>query len=75
MNFTLMSYNILSEDHMLKNTNLYSFCPSNVLKWPDRGRRILNEIEINNPDILCKLNFKIKTKIKIKSFRSTRSIH
>lgn len=49
-----MSYNILSQDYLQKYPNLYSFCPPNVLKWPDRGRRVLNEIQINNPDILCK---------------------
>lgn len=57
LNFTLMSYNILSEDNMLRHPDLYSFCPPDALKWPNRGGRILKEIELNNPDILCRCSF------------------
>ena len=53
LNFTLMSYNILSQDNMLNHPDLYAFCPPIALKWPNRGTRILKEIELNNPDILC----------------------
>lgn len=48
-----MSYNILSEDNMLNNPDLYSLCSPAILKWPERGQRILQEIGIVDPDILC----------------------
>lgn len=52
--FTFCTFNILSEDHLLTHGNLYSFCPPNIFKFPDRGFRILEEIELSgNPDILC----------------------
>ncbi|XP_067848187.1 protein angel homolog 1-like [Heptranchias perlo] len=51
--FTIMSYNILSQDLLETNTDLYSHCQPEFLKWEFRFQNILQEIESWDPDILC----------------------
>ena len=50
--FTVMSYNVLSDDLMKRHKELYSQS-SDLLDWEKRWRRIIKEIEQHNPDILC----------------------
>ncbi|XP_072313927.1 protein angel homolog 1 [Eucyclogobius newberryi] len=53
MNFTVMSYNILSQDLLEANQDLYTHCPLEVLEWSYRSRLLLEEIQKWTPDILC----------------------
>uniref|UniRef100_A0A3B4B3K7 Endonuclease/exonuclease/phosphatase domain-containing protein n=1 Tax=Periophthalmus magnuspinnatus TaxID=409849 RepID=A0A3B4B3K7_9GOBI len=53
MNFTVMSYNILSQDLLEANQDLYTHCPLEVLEWSYRSRLLLEEIRNWVPDILC----------------------
>ena len=50
--FTVMSYNVLSDDLMKRHKELYNQS-SDLLDWEKRWRRIIKEIEQHNPDILC----------------------
>lgn len=51
--FTVMSYNILSQDLLRDNAYLYQHCPPEVLSWDYRLPRLLREIQAHNADILC----------------------
>ena len=50
--FTVMSYNVLSDDLMKRHKELYNQT-SDLLDWENRWKRILKEIEKHSPDILC----------------------
>lgn len=49
--FTVMSYNILADDLVQANLDLYANCPWQVLDWNYRCRRILMEIQKWAPDV------------------------
>ncbi|XP_059209337.1 protein angel homolog 1 [Centropristis striata] len=51
--FTVMSYNILAEDLLEANQELYTHCPLEVLDWNYRCSLLLEEIQKWEPDILC----------------------
>uniref|UniRef100_A0A8C5PCK7 Angel homolog 2 n=1 Tax=Leptobrachium leishanense TaxID=445787 RepID=A0A8C5PCK7_9ANUR len=51
--FTVLSYNILSQDLLEDNSQLYNHCRRNVLFWSYRLPNILKEIKEMNADILC----------------------
>lgn len=51
--FTIMSYNILSDDLLFQNAYLYVGCDSSVLKWQYRFERLVNEVSQHAPAILC----------------------
>ncbi|XP_067312381.1 protein angel homolog 1 [Pseudorasbora parva] len=51
--FSIMSYNILAQDLLEVNPDLYTHCPEDVLVWDARLRTILKELQIWQPDILC----------------------
>lgn len=51
MDFTVMSYNILAEDLLQANLDLYAHCPWEVFDWNYRCMRILEEIEKWEPDV------------------------
>ncbi|XP_056867973.1 protein angel homolog 1 isoform X2 [Takifugu flavidus] len=53
LDFTVMSYNILADDLLQTNPDLYAHCPQEVLDWNYRCMRILLEIQKWAPDILC----------------------
>ncbi|XP_037603061.1 protein angel homolog 1 [Sebastes umbrosus] len=53
MDFTVMSYNILAEDLLEANEQLYTHCPLEVLDWSYRCSLLLEEIHKWKPDILC----------------------
>ncbi|XP_038147303.1 protein angel homolog 1 isoform X2 [Cyprinodon tularosa] len=53
VDFTVMSYNILSQDLLEENQQLYAHCPPEVLQWNYRCSLLLSEIEKWAPDILC----------------------
>ncbi|TDG98766.1 hypothetical protein EPR50_G00203720 [Perca flavescens] len=53
MDFTVMSYNILAEDLLEANQELYTHCPLEVLDWSYRCSLLLEEIKKWEPDILC----------------------
>ncbi|XP_074542009.1 protein angel homolog 2 isoform X2 [Halichoeres trimaculatus] len=51
--FSVMSYNILSQDLLLDNSYLYRHCDPNVLPWARRLPNLLMEILQHDADILC----------------------
>ncbi|KAM9340846.1 protein angel homolog 1 [Symphorus nematophorus] len=53
MDFTVMSYNILAQDLLEDNQELYIHCPLEVLDWSYRCTQLLEEIQKWAPDILC----------------------
>ncbi|XP_071354476.1 protein angel homolog 1 isoform X2 [Trachinotus anak] len=53
MDFTVMSYNILAQDLLEANQDLYIHCPLEVLDWSHRCNLLLEEILKWAPDILC----------------------
>nr|XP_061798250.1 protein angel homolog 1-like [Nerophis lumbriciformis] len=53
MDFTVMSYNILAQDLLEANIELYKHCPREVLEWSYRCSLLLEEIHKWAPDILC----------------------
>ncbi|XP_049595399.1 protein angel homolog 1 [Syngnathus scovelli] len=53
MDFTVMSYNILAQDLLEDNIELYMHCSREVLEWSNRYRLLLEEIQKWAPDILC----------------------
>ncbi|XP_034419509.1 protein angel homolog 1 isoform X2 [Cyclopterus lumpus] len=53
MDFTVMSYNILAQDLLEANPELYTHCPLEVLDWNCRCSLLLEEVQKWEPDILC----------------------
>ncbi|XP_039993923.1 protein angel homolog 1 isoform X2 [Xiphias gladius] len=53
IDFTVMSYNILAQDLLEANQELYIHCPLEVLDWSYRCSLLLEEILKWAPDILC----------------------
>ncbi|XP_063074176.1 protein angel homolog 2 [Engraulis encrasicolus] len=51
--FSVMSYNILSQQLLHENSYLYRHCSVPVLDWKYRYANIMKEIEEHNADILC----------------------
>lgn len=51
MDFTVMSYNILAQDLLEANQQLYTHCPLEVLDWHYRCNLLLKEIEQWLPDV------------------------
>uniref|UniRef100_A0A3P9IQL9 Angel homolog 2 (Drosophila) n=1 Tax=Oryzias latipes TaxID=8090 RepID=A0A3P9IQL9_ORYLA len=51
--FTVMSYNILSQQLLEDNAFLYRHCPPAVLSWDHRLPNLLSEIQHLHPDVLC----------------------
>lgn len=53
MDFSIMSYNILSQDLLEDNSYLYSGADAKNLEWSQRRGRILSEIKYYSPDVIC----------------------
>ncbi|KPP68302.1 protein angel2-like [Scleropages formosus] len=51
--FSVMSYNILSQELLQGNSWLYKHCQRSVLNWDHRLPNLLRELEQHNADILC----------------------
>uniref|UniRef100_A0A8B9JVW2 Protein angel homolog 1 n=1 Tax=Astyanax mexicanus TaxID=7994 RepID=A0A8B9JVW2_ASTMX len=51
--FTLMSYNILAQDLLEANSDLYLHCLEETLAWENRFQTILKELQTWEPDIIC----------------------
>lgn len=51
--FSVMSYNILSQDLLCDNTYLYRHCNPPVLDWRNRFPNIIKELEQYSADIMC----------------------
>ncbi|XP_051954715.1 protein angel homolog 2-like [Xyrauchen texanus] len=51
--FSVMSYNILSQDLLCDNGYLYRHCSPPVLDWHHRFPNIMKELEQHSADILC----------------------
>lgn len=51
--FTLMNYNILAQDLLEMHANLYDQHDPVTLSWPHRYDRLIAEINLVRPDILC----------------------
>ncbi|XP_008291596.1 protein angel homolog 2 [Stegastes partitus] len=51
--FSVMSYNILSQELLQDNAYLYRHCNPSVLSWEYRRPNLLAEIQQHNADILC----------------------
>ena len=50
-NFSVLSYNILSDDLLWENTALYRDCPGWTLQWNYRKENLLKELESYNADV------------------------
>ncbi|XP_019742716.1 protein angel homolog 1 isoform X2 [Hippocampus comes] len=53
MDLTVMSYNILAQDLLETNMELYAHCSPEVLEWSNRCSLLLEDIQKWMPDILC----------------------
>uniref|UniRef100_A0A8C4NMG7 Angel homolog 2 (Drosophila) n=1 Tax=Dicentrarchus labrax TaxID=13489 RepID=A0A8C4NMG7_DICLA len=51
--FSVMSYNILSQELLQDNAYLYRHCNPAILHWNHRLPNLLAEIQLYNADILC----------------------
>uniref|UniRef100_A0A8C1U8G2 Angel homolog 2 (Drosophila) n=1 Tax=Cyprinus carpio TaxID=7962 RepID=A0A8C1U8G2_CYPCA len=51
--FSVMSYNILSQDLLCDNTYLYRHCHPPILDWRHRYPNIIKELEQHSADIMC----------------------
>lgn len=51
VDFTVMSYNILADDLLMANLELYTHCPLEVLDWSHRCTLLLQEILKWAPDV------------------------
>ncbi|XP_030620842.1 protein angel homolog 1 [Chanos chanos] len=51
--FSVMSYNILAQDLLEANQELYTHCTEEVLVWDNRLNVILQEFQTWKPDIIC----------------------
>ncbi|KAM9798275.1 LOW QUALITY PROTEIN: protein angel homolog 2 [Neosynchiropus ocellatus] len=51
--FSVLSYNILSQQLLEDNAYLYRHCPPQVLSWDHRLPNLLAEIQQLDPDVLC----------------------
>lgn len=51
MDLTVMSYNILAQDLLEANQDLYTHCPLEVLDWNYRCNLLLEEIQKWAPDV------------------------
>ncbi|XP_036449767.1 protein angel homolog 1 isoform X1 [Colossoma macropomum] len=51
--FTVMSYNILAQDLLEANSELYLHCSEGMLAWENRLHAILKELQTWEPDIVC----------------------
>lgn len=49
--FTVMSYNILAQDLLEANIELYTHCSEEVLAWENRLQNILKELQTWEPDV------------------------
>lgn len=49
--FSVMSYNILSQDLLHDNNYLYKHCSSSILNWNHRLSNILKELKEHNADV------------------------
>ena len=48
---SILTYNVLSESHI--QPNFYSHCPSTILDWSFRSKKIIRDIKHLSPDIVC----------------------
>ncbi|KAM8831494.1 protein angel homolog 2 isoform 2-T2 [Spinachia spinachia] len=51
--FSVMSYNILSQQLLQDNVYLYQHCPPGLLTWDQRLPNLLGEMRQHDADILC----------------------
>ncbi|XP_053207826.1 protein angel homolog 2-like [Panonychus citri] len=51
--FSLMTFNCLSQDLIARHTEMYVNCPRGSLDWPLRRDRLARELSDSNPDIVC----------------------
>ncbi|KAG7328504.1 hypothetical protein KOW79_008448 [Hemibagrus wyckioides] len=51
--FTVMSYNILAQDLLEANLELYAHCSEYTLAWENRLQNILKELQTWEPEIIC----------------------
>lgn len=51
--FSVMTYNILSQNLLENHSSLYRHCNESSIKWPERGLRIVRELQESNADIMC----------------------
>lgn len=49
--FSVMSYNILSQELLLSNPYLYKHCNPRVLEWRHRFTNLINELERHAADV------------------------
>ena len=49
--FSVASYNILSQDSLEQHFHLYRHCDDCHLRWPYRLKNIMRQLNKNNPDV------------------------
>lgn len=49
--FSVMSYNILSQELLLSNPYLYKHCHPRVLEWRHRFPNLIQELELHTADV------------------------
>lgn len=49
--FTVMSYNILAQDLLEANLELYAHCSEYMLAWENRLQNILKELQTWEPEV------------------------
>jgi len=53
MEFKMATYNVLAQNLLEDNIYLYGHCKSETLMWAYRRDRLLRELVLHQPDILC----------------------
>ncbi|KAG0210004.1 Protein angel 1 [Mortierella sp. NVP41] len=51
--FTVMCYNLLSDNLALMNMHLYAKCKKNDIQWKNRSEKLLAELQSEKMDIYC----------------------
>ncbi|XP_045168084.2 protein angel homolog 2-like isoform X2 [Mercenaria mercenaria] len=51
--FTVMSYNVLAQNLLEDNYNMYYNSPHKVLDWKYRKKQLLKELRYHSPDVIC----------------------
>ena len=51
--FSVVTYNVLAQELIQKNPELYTHCPSDLLDWEYRKHNLLRELEESDAEVIC----------------------